>query len=141
MIVDVEVRNQDLIVPPENEYIVEGTQEFIQFHFLLQDGWEDLTIFAQFIQDGTAYNVYLDEENSAYLPTEIVSGFVQIVLYGTGGNTVAVSNYLLVRVRRTRYVGDGQSTEIAQSLYQQLVDRVDSLEQEIEQLIAELHTN
>lgn len=141
MRVDVEVIGQDLIIPPENEYVVEGTQEFIQFHFILHDGWEDLTIFAQFIQDGTAYNVYLDDDNNAYLPAEIVTGFVRLLLYGTKENTVAVSNYLLIRVRRTRFVRDGQSTEIAQSLYQQLVDRVDSLEQEIEQLIAELQTN
>lgn len=135
MRVDVEVRNQDLIIPPDNECIVEGTQEFIQFHFILNDGWENLTNFAQFIQDGTAYNVYLDEDNNAYLPAEIVTGFVQMLLYGTGGNTVAVSHYLLIRVRRTRFVGNGQSTEISQSLYQQLVDRVDQLEASIAQLL------
>lgn len=30
--------------------------------------------FAQFMQNGVAYNQYLDEENSAYLPPEIGVG-------------------------------------------------------------------
>lgn len=122
MRINVEVVNQNLLIPPEDKYVVEGTQEFIEFHFNLRDGWENLVVFAQFIQEDQAYNVYLDEDNNAFLPAEIESGLLHVVLYGTAGDVIAISNNLRMRVQRTPYVGDGQSTEITLSLYQQMVD-------------------
>ena len=50
---------------------VSGTQEFIRFVFNLGSDWDDLLTFAQFAQDGHAYNQYLDEDNSVWLPAEI----------------------------------------------------------------------
>ena len=122
MRINVEVVNQNLLIPPEDKYVVEGTQEFIEFHFNLRNGWENLVVFAQFIQEDKAYNVYLDEDNNAFLPAEIESGILHVVLYGTAGDVIAISNNLRMRVQRTPYVGDGQSTEITLSLYQQMVD-------------------
>lgn len=136
MRIDVDVINQDLLIPPEIKYVVEGTQEFIEFHFNLKSGWEDLTIFAQFIQEGTGYNVFLDENNSACLPPEIVNGYVQIVLYGVYGDIIAVSHFLRLRVQRTPFISDGQSTEITQSLYDQLVTEVTDFETEMNELMA-----
>jgi len=125
--INVDVVNQNLLIPPEDKYVVEGTQEFIEFHFNLRDGWENLVVFAQFIQEDRAYNVYLDADNNAFLPAEIESGFLQIVLYGTIGDVIAISNNLRMRVQRTPYVGDGQSTEITLSLYQQMADEFASI--------------
>ena len=127
MRINVEVVNQNLLIPPEDKYVVEGTQEFIEFHFNLRDGWENLVVFAQFIQENNAYNVYLDSDNNAFLPAEIESGLLQVVLYGTAGDVIAVSNNLRMRVERTPFVGDGQSTEITLSLYQQMVDEFASI--------------
>ena len=135
MRIDVDVVNQDLLIPPEDKYVVEGTQEFIQFHFKLKDGWEDLTVFAQFIQNSSAYNVYLDSDNNVYLPPEIENGFVQIVLYGTYDETIAISNFLRLRVRRTPFIADGQSVVITESLYDQMVTMVDDFESSINDAI------
>ena len=67
----VNVVNQKMYVSSTMEGIVAGSQQFVKFRFNLSDEWDGLLTFAQFRQNGVAYNQYLDEENAAYLPAEI----------------------------------------------------------------------
>ena len=120
----VNVANQKLKIAANLKSLVKGTQEFIRFVYNLTGDWDGLTVFAQFIQNGVAYNQLLDSENSAYLPAEIGAGTVTMMLYGSGGNTIATTNYLTLTVDDNIFVQDAQSTEITQSLYQQLVNTV-----------------
>ena len=52
----INVESQRLKVTSNIRSFIAGSREFIRFVFDLDEGWDGLTIFAQFIQDGTAYN-------------------------------------------------------------------------------------
>lgn len=120
----VNVINQKLKIKANTKRLVSGTQKFIRFEFSLDDAWDDLLVFAQFIQNGKAYNDYLDENNSVYLPPEIKDGKFNVLLYGSGSNTIATTNYLTFEVDKNILVSDAQSTEITESLYNKLVNIV-----------------
>ena len=123
----VDVAGQKLKISTNLKSLVSGTQEFIRFVFNLGGDWDNLTTFAQFRQNGAAYNQYLDENKSAYLPTEIQPGKCTIMLYGSGGNTIATTNYVALTIDEHHLIVDAESTDISLSLYNQLVNRVDSL--------------
>ena len=120
----VNVINQKLKIKANTKRLVSGTQKFIRFEFILDDAWDDLLVFAQFIQNGKAYNDYLDENNSVYLPPEIIEGKFNILLYGSGSNVIATTNYLTFEVDKNMFISDAQSTEITESLYNKLVNIV-----------------
>ena len=120
----VNVINQKLKIKANTKRLVSGTQKFIRFEFILDDAWDDLLVFAQFIQNGRAYNDYLDENNSVYLPPEIVDGKFNVLLYGSGSNVIATTNYLTFEVDKNMLISDAQSTEITESLYNKLVNIV-----------------
>ncbi|MBQ4399927.1 MAG: hypothetical protein II830_01375, partial [Alphaproteobacteria bacterium] len=136
----VNVANQKLKIATNLKSLVAGTQEFVRFVFNLNGDWDNLMTFAQFTQNGVAYNQFLDENNSAFLPAEIGVGTCTLMLYGSNQNTIATTNYLTLTVDENILVSDAQSTEISQSLYQQLVTRVNTLltwnEQNAAQLVA-----
>ena len=71
MIID--VIGQKLILN-EKQTIVSKSQEFVEFEFNLSDEWKDLLVFAQFKQGEESYNIYLDENNKCFLPSEIKDG-------------------------------------------------------------------
>lgn len=121
----VNVVNQKLKIATNQKMFVEGTQKFIRFIFNLPVEWKDLIVFAQFSQDGSGYNDFLDENYSVYLPPEIKTGKCYLTIYGTRGDVVAISDSLEITVTRPNFVRDGQSTEISQSLYTQLVNKVE----------------
>ena len=120
----VNVINQKLKIKANTKRLVSGTQKFIRFEFVFDDVWDDLLVFAQFIQNGRAYNDYLDENNSVYLPPEITEGKFNVLLYGSGSNVIATTNYLTFEVDKNMLVSDAQSTEITESLYNKLVNIV-----------------
>ena len=120
----VNVINQKLKIKANTKRLVSGTQKFIRFEFNLDDAWDNLLVFAQFIQNGKAYNDYLDENNSVYLPPEIVDGKFNVLLYGSGSNVIATTNYLTFEVDKNMLISDAQSTEITESLYNKLVNIV-----------------
>lgn len=127
MVLLVRVVNQKLKTTSNIKSLVSGSQEFVQFKFSLDSAWDNLIVFAQFIQDGNAYNSYLDENNCVYLPSEIVAGTFDLLLYGTGDNVIATTNYLTYTVDENALVSDAQSTEITLSLYQQLINAFQSM--------------
>lgn len=126
MNIQVNVINQKLKIASNIKTLVAGTQEFIRFEFIFDDGWESLMTFAQFRQNGSAYNKYLDENNSVYLPPEITSGECELSLYGSYGNVIAITDSIRMSVSENRVQADSSSTEITLSLYQQLVNMINN---------------
>ena len=120
----VNVIGQKLKIATNLKCFISGSQQFVKFIFNMDDSWDNLTTFAQFRQNDVAYNQYLDTNNSVYLPREIGAGACTLILYGTGGNVRATTNYLTLTIDENILVTNAQSTEITQSLYEQLVNSV-----------------
>ena len=70
----VNVANQKLKIATNLKSLVAGTQEFVRFVFNTSGDWDGLATFAQFRQNGVAYNQYLDDDKAAFLPSEIGVG-------------------------------------------------------------------
>ena len=122
------VVNQRLMISTNLKVLVSGTQQFIRFVFDLPSEWDDLSPFAQFTQGDTSYNVYLDEDNAVFLPSEIEPGKCTLMLYGSGGTVIGTTNMLTLTIDASGFVADVQSTVITQSLYDQLIARVNALQ-------------
>lgn len=129
----INVMNQKLKIATNMKNYVAGSQEFVRFIFNLPSEWDNLLTFAQFSQNGVSYNQYLDEDNSVYLPSEIVSGTCTLTLYGSGGNTIGTTDHLTLSIDENILVSDAQSTKISTSLYDQLVSKIIELENNIEE--------
>ena len=132
----VNVANQKLKIATNLKSLVAGTQEFVKFTFNLTDDWDGLLTFAQFCQNDTAYNQYLDEDNSVYLPPEIGAGTCTLMLYGSGDDVIATTNYLTLTIDENVLVEDANSTEISTSLYNQLVTMFGAFQDEVDDLSA-----
>ena len=127
MNVTVDVQGQKLRVLQNKKEFVAGSQKFVRFQFTLDEDWDKLMKFAPFRQNGVAYNSYLDEENSAYLPTEIGEGTCTMMLYGSGGEVIGTTNYITFTIDKNILISDASSTDISESLYQQLVTKINAL--------------
>ena len=126
MEIPIRVSAQKMRLPSNYKFIAPKSQKFVKFVFDLSEEWSGITAFAQFGQNGEAYNVYLDKDNCVYLPPEIQSGKCTLMLYGTGEDSViATSSFLELNITKDIFVSDANSTEISKTLYQQLVDKVD----------------
>lgn len=134
----VNVANQKLKIATNLKSLVAGTQEFVRFVFNTSGDWDGLATFAQFRQNGVAYNQYLDDDKAAFLPSEIGVGTCTVMLYGSNENTIATTNYLTLTIDENILVSDAQSTDISLSLYNQLVSKVNSLSTWNEQNAADL---
>lgn len=124
MDVKIKVTNQEMRVATNLRCLAEGSQQFIRFVFRLDEEWDDLLTFAQFVQGSNAYNVYLAEDYSCYLPSEIQPGKCYLMLRGTREGVIATTHFLTLTISKSKYVADAESTEITESLYDQLVDIV-----------------
>ncbi len=120
----IDVIGQKLVIN-DKQTIVSKSQEFVEFEFNLSDEWKDLLIFAQFKQGEDSYNVYLDEDNKCFLPSEIKDGTMTVTLCGSKDDVFATSSSLGFVVRRCELTEDGKSTIITQTLYEQLVNRIE----------------
>lgn len=123
----VNVTNQKLSISSSFCNVVSGSQEFVKFKFVLGEEWDGLLPFAQFIQNGSTYNSYLDSNDSVYLPPEISAGTCQMTLYGTNGRVVATTNRLEFRVAEGGVVVDINNIDITPTLYEQLVEKFNKL--------------
>ena len=121
----VNVVNQKLRVATNLKTLVSGSQDFVKFTFnFLDSAWNNLTVFAQFMQDGVTYSIYLDSNKSVYLPAAIQPGTCTLMLYGTGSTTIGTTNNIIFKIDDSGVVSDSSSTDITPTLYQQLVDQV-----------------
>lgn len=125
--INISVSNQKLRVATNLKKLVAGSQEFVKFSFELGAEWDGLTSFAQFKQGENTYNQLLDNENCCYLPVEIEPGECTLMLYGAGGNSVGVTDYLTFSISDNILLYDEESG-VTPSLYQQLSDRIQELE-------------
>ena len=123
MAIKIFVEHQKLKLVEKNP-IWSETQKFVEFNFKFTPEWEDLLVFTQFTQNGESYNIYLNDNNSAYLPAEIVDGEVSVILCGTKGDTKATTSSLSFIINSSELSEDGKSTIITQTLYEQLVNRI-----------------
>lgn len=128
----INVINQKLKLATNLKSLVAGSQQFIKLTFNLSEEWDDLLTFAQFIQGENAYSQYLDENNSVYLPHEIQAGTCKVILYGTGSQgegsqIIATTNYLEFTIDENITVANASSTEISQSLYDQLANQFNTI--------------
>lgn len=137
----VNVVNQKMYVSSTMEGIVAGSQQFVKFRFNLSDEWDGLLTFAQFRQNGVAYNQYLDEENAAYLPAEIGVGTCTLMLYGSHDKTIGTTNYLTLKIDENILVSDASSTDISESLYNQLVTKINAVTSWNGQSVADLEAD
>lgn len=49
------------------------------------------------------------------------------MLYGTGSNTIATTNYLTLKITENIFISDASSTEISETLYTQLINKFNTL--------------
>lgn len=125
MEVKINVDKQKLKVTTNLKTFISGTQEFVKFTFNFMDStWDGLTIFAQFRQGDKAYNQYLDNNKSVYLPPEIVAGKCLLTLHGAYRNIIAITDSLILTIDANQLIADAESTEISESLYSQLVTKI-----------------
>ena len=123
----VNVINQKMVMSSCNTELIAGSQQFVKFRFNLDEDWNGLVTFAQFRQGTNAYNQYLDGDNCAYLPPEIGAGTCTLMLYGSYDKTIGTTNYLTFKIGENILISDAQSTDISESLYNQLVTRIEAL--------------
>lgn len=116
----VDVIGQKIKLPTNLKDYVDGSQNFVRFIFNLPSEWDNLKTFAQFNQNGTTYEVYLDEDNSVYLPPEIVSGTCTLTLYGSNGMTAGTTNSTNLRIAKGAII-DSEKFGVTETLYHQLV--------------------
>lgn len=122
MVVTINVTGQKMIVAEYNRTLAPESQKFVQLKFNLSTDWDGLTVFAQFKQGENAYNEYLDANDCAYLPHEVTAGLCTLMLYGTGGdNVIGTTVCVVLTVSENGFVSNASSTEITQSLYDQMV--------------------
>lgn len=123
----INVINQKLKLATNLKSLVAGTQQFIKLIFNLPDEWDGLLAFAQFIQNGSTYNIYLDSSNSVYLPPEIQAGICEVTLYGNNGRVIATTNKLKLNIDENNIVVDANSIDITPTLYEQLIAKFNTL--------------
>lgn len=123
----VSVANQKLKIATNLQNLVAGTKNFIRFIFKLTDDWVDLHPFVQFQQNGKAFNQYLDEEDSAYLPPQITAGTCTMMLYGSDGEIIGTTNYITLTIDDSMFVVDADSTDIPPSIYEQIMAKFDNI--------------
>lgn len=136
----VNVVNQKMYVSSNADGLVAGSQQFVKFKFNLSSEWDGLMTFAQFRQGDGAYNQYLDEDNCVYLPAEIGVGTCTMMLYGSHDTTIGTTNYLTFKISKNNLVSDATSTDISQSLYDQLVTKINALTSWNGQSVADLES-
>lgn len=127
MNIQINVINQKLRLATNLKNYVAGSQEFVQFTFNISEEWDELLPFAQFIQNGSTYNVYLDSNNSVYLPSEIQAGICEVTLYGNNGRVIATTNKLKLNIDENNIVVDANSIDITPTLYEQLIAKFNTL--------------
>lgn len=108
----VSVIGQKLRISTNAKTFVEGTQNFIKFIFSLSNEWIGLDVKAQFIQNGVAYDCQLDSECSVFLPSDIHDGKCELILYGSSGLIVAVTDGVILNIKRSNYTNEGKENVI-----------------------------
>ena len=103
--------------------IIAGTQQFIRFLFELSPNWDDMQVYAQFCQDGEAYNVLINN-NIAYLPSEIGPGKCTLLISGSNGTKKGITNAIELNIQENVLIVNAHNTQITRDLYDQMLNLV-----------------
>ena len=68
----------------------------------------------------------LDEDKSVYMPHEITTGKCTITISGTANGVIATTDHISIDIHDNILTSGEESTEITESLYEQLVDKVNN---------------
>lgn len=123
----VNVVGQKMYVSSDIDELVDGSQQFVEFKFILSPEWDGLVTFAQFRQGDVAYNEYLNAENCVCLPARVTAGICTMMLYGSKDETIGTTNYITFKINHNNLIVDSDSIDIPPSLYGQLVSRINLL--------------
>lgn len=134
----VSVTNQQLRLESQIKKLIYGTKDFIRLVFSLTGDWDGLRVCAQFSQGQNVYNEYLDADNSVYFPSEIQPGTCFLILYGTDGERTALTDRLKIVIDENEYITNASSTQITQTLYEQLISYINNTVSGIDDRIAPL---
>lgn len=106
MDIHVDVFGQRLKIPTNQKVFISGSKSFVRFVFDLTSDWNDLTVFAQFQQNGYTYNEFLDSDNTVYLPAGIGNGKCDIALYGTNNEqtVIATANNVTIQIKNNLFL-------------------------------------
>ncbi len=136
------VNGQKLKIITPLRHFPQGSDDFVRFLFTFSDDWDGLMAFAQFRQGSNYSNRYLEsvtvtEDGVAHtypsvtLPNWPKTGPLAMTLYGNGNETViGTTNYVLMHIDATGHINGSEVSDMDETLYQQLVNRVISLEAE-----------
>lgn len=125
----VNVVNQRLKIQTNLKTYVEGTQNFIRFHFNLPSEWDNLSTFAQFGQNGTTYDAWLDEDNCVYLPSEIVAGTCTLLLGGYNESVIGYTNNVVLTIEENICDDNAINPDITEPLIHKLVTDIADLQE------------
>ena len=126
MEVFINVVGQKLKIATNCRTFVEGSNNFIKLTFILSDEWSGLEKKAQFIQDGTAYDAFLDGNNSVYLPARIHDGRCELILFGMSGVTTAITGGLILNIKGTNYTGEGKDVSLVMTTIEEMKEHLNS---------------
>lgn len=119
----VNVINQRLIVQSNHKTLVEGSNNFIRFVFNFSDDWNGMTKVALFGQDISTYAKPLDNENTVYLPSEIVRGDFALTVNGTLDEKVATTSVLYMHVDRQTPISKDMES-MPETVYDRIVLKI-----------------
>ena len=134
----IKVTNQQLRLETQISNLIYGTKDFIRLVFSLTGDWDGLRTCAQFHQGNNVYNKYLDADNSVYFPPEIQPGTCSLLLYGTDGSRTALTDMLKIKIDENQYITNASSSQITQTLYEQLIAYINSTVSTVESRISSL---
>lgn len=130
------VEGQRLTINTPMRHFPRSSEEFVRFLFTFTEDWDGLLTFAQFRQGGNYTNRYLDTVTvtedgvtSTYpavtLPGWPKAGPLTMTLMAHGNGTViGTTNFVMLHVDPTGYIDDAEVSDMDETLYQQLVNRV-----------------
>lgn len=134
------VIGQKLRIDTPLRHYPQNSDDFVRFLFTLSSDWDGLMTYAQFRQGDKHSEVYLTDVTiehgestvtykAATLPDWLQPGLASMLLYGTGRETViGTTNYVVICIDATGYRGIAKTSDMDETLYQQIINRIIQLE-------------
>ena len=119
----INVLHQKLKVQANYKTVVEGSNNFVRFVFNFSDDWDDMAKVALFNQDAVTYAKPFSNDDSVYLPSEIVSGDFALTVQGTRGETIATTNVLSMHADRCIPISD-EAASLPDSTYERITLKI-----------------
>lgn len=117
------VKNRIITLKQPSDLIGDNADYVARFEF--DEEWNNVTKTARFMQSGRMAERLLDENNACKIPLEILKeGFLQVGVYSSEMTTTTCSIF----IKRSIKQHDGVTIPPEQNIYEQLLQRLDSLE-------------